>query len=105
MKQTLVLAAALALVSVAAVAEVPPADQQIAAATLAAPEDRRDSATVLGYDAGGNLATLREGTNDLVCLAAAPDAERYSVACYHTDLEPFMARARASLLIPAGTST
>jgi len=94
LKQTLFPAAALALVSFTAVAEVPPADQQIAAATLAAPEDRRDSTTVLGYDAGGDLTTLREGTNDLVCLAADPDAERYSVACYHTDLEPFMARGR-----------
>ena len=94
MKQTVFVASALALFSLTATAEVPPAGQQIAAATLAAPEGRRASAAVLGYDESGNLVTLREGTNDLVCLAADPDVERYSVACYHSDLEPFMARGR-----------
>lgn len=71
-----------------------PAESQIAAAVQAAPEDRRTGATVLGYDASGALVTLRAGTNDIVCLADNPKDASFSVACYHKDLEPFMARGR-----------
>lgn len=73
---------------------VPPPETQIAGAVMAAPADRRTEATVLGYDAGGTLTTLRKGTNDLVCLADNPKDAAFSVACYHKDLEPFMARGR-----------
>ena len=45
----------------------------------------------------GKVTTLREGSNEFVCLAHTPGAERYSVACYHEDLEPFMARGREML--------
>lgn len=76
-----------------AVAGDPPA-AQIAAAVQAAPEERRDGAGVLGYDASGKLTTLREAKNDLVCLADNPGDDNFSVACYHKDLEPFMARGR-----------
>lgn len=79
---------------VALAAEVPSKEDQIAAATLAAPEERRADAAVWGYDADGKLTTLREGNNDLVCLADDPAAEKFSAACYHKDLEPFMARGR-----------
>jgi hypothetical protein len=71
----------------------PPADQ-ISSAILAAPKERRADATVLGYTASGELTTLRKGTNDLVCLASDPKQKAFSVACYHKDLEPFMARGR-----------
>src|SRR5512141_2681625 len=71
-----------------------PAEQQIAAAVQAAPEDRRAEAAVLGYDPQGKLVTLRPGSNDLVCLADDPKAPGFSVACYQKDLEPFMARGR-----------
>jgi hypothetical protein len=73
---------------------VQPPDVQIAVAVLAAPEDRRANATVLGYDEKGTLVTLRKGTNDMVCLADNPKVAALSVACYHKDLEPFMARGR-----------
>src|SRR5690349_588925 len=79
----------------AAPAPPPPAAEQIAAAVLAAPADRRAGATVLGYDEKGALVTLRAGTNDQVCLADNPKENGFSVACYHKDLEPFMARGRA----------
>ena len=79
-----------------AAAAAPP-DVQIAAAVQAAPEDRRAGAAVFGYDASGALVTLRDGTNDLVCLADDPKADGFSVACYHKDLEPFMARGRQLL--------
>ncbi len=75
-------------------AEVAPEAHQIAAALRAAPEDLRAGATVLGYDTGGKLGVLREGSNELHCLADTPDDDRFSVACYHKDLEAFMARGR-----------
>jgi hypothetical protein len=73
----------------------PPApEDQIRAAVLAAPADRRDGAGVLGYDAGGKLVVLRERQNELICLADDPRDERFNAACYHESLEPFMARGR-----------
>jgi len=80
-----------------AAAVVLPAESQIAAAVQAAPEDRRAGATVLGYDGAGAVVTLRAGTNDIVCLADDPKDATVSVACYHKDLEPFMARGRELL--------
>jgi len=61
---------------------------------MGAPKDRREGAKVLGYNAKSELVTLREGTNDLVCLADDPAVKAISVACYHKDLDPFMARGR-----------
>jgi hypothetical protein len=73
----------------------PSAEQQIAAAVLAAPEDLRAGATVLGYAPDGHFKTLRRGRGTLTCLANDPTADRFHVACYHRSLEPFMARGRA----------
>lgn len=70
------------------------AADQITSAILAAPEEMRDGAAVLGFGADGKLTELRKGTNQLVCLADDPKDTRFSVACYHKDLEPFMARGR-----------
>ena len=70
-----------------------PADQ-IASSILAAPKERREAATVLGYNDKGEVVILRKGTGDLVCLADDPAVKNLSVACYHKDLEPFMARGR-----------
>ncbi|MEZ5351868.1 MAG: hypothetical protein R2762_04475 [Bryobacteraceae bacterium] len=77
-----------------ALAEIAPPAEQIAAAVQAAPKDRQAGAAVLGYSADGKVVTLREGTNELICLASDPESKNYSVACYHKDLEPFMARGR-----------
>src|SRR5215510_7127005 len=76
-----------------AVDVAPPADQ-IASAILAAPKESRSAATVLGYNAKHEVVTLRRGTNNLICLAHDPTEKEFSVACYHKDLEPFMARGR-----------
>lgn len=81
------------LLPVAAGAQELPKDAQIAQAVLAAPEDRRADATVIGFE-GGKAVTLRPGTNDLVCVADNPAAEGITVACYHKDLDAFMARGR-----------
>ena len=83
-----------AAITVAAAQEPPSKDAQIAGAVMAAPEDRRAGATVLGWDAAGKVVTLRTGTNDQVCVADNPKVDGFNVACYHKDLEPFMARGR-----------
>jgi hypothetical protein len=67
---------------------------QITTAVLAASPLERDGATVLGYKSDGTLAVLREGTNDFICLADDPAKKKFSVACYHKSLEPFMERGR-----------
>lgn len=86
--------AACALAPLPLAAQTPTPEQQIAAAVLAAPAERRADATVLGWDASGALVTLRAGSNDMVCLADDPSDEAWSAACYHASLEPFMARGR-----------
>jgi hypothetical protein len=94
MKLTLLLSLVLLSLNVSA-QTIPPAEEQIAAAVQAAPEEMRAGAAVLGYNAEGKLVELRKGTNELICLADDPkDAARFSAACYHKDLEPFMARGR-----------
>jgi hypothetical protein len=85
----------LMLISAVAAAQTPvPAADQIASAILAAPEEMREGAAVLGYGADGKLTELRKGSNELICLADDPKDGRFSTACYHKDLEPFMARGR-----------
>ena len=80
-----------------AASDVPPPAVQIASAILAAPEELRAGAAVLGYDAQGALVKLREGNNELICLASDPSKKAFSAACYHRDLEPYMARGRELL--------
>jgi len=70
-------------------------EEQIAAAVMAAPESQRAEATVYGFDGNGDLVLLRKGSNNLLCLADNPQKKGFNVACYHKDLEPFMARSRA----------
>lgn len=72
----------------------PPAARQIEWAVQAAPERMRADATVLGYGPDGALTTLRKGSGVLVCLADDPKQPNHHVACYHKDLDPFMARGR-----------
>jgi len=67
---------------------------QIKSALLAAPKEKRDSCTVYGYSADKQLVLLKQGTNELICLADNPDEPDFSVACYVKDLEPFMRRGR-----------
>lgn len=75
-------------------AQVDTEQRQVAEAVLAAPPSKRAGAGVLGYADGSELATLREGSNELLCLADEPSDDRFEVSCYHRDLEPFMARGR-----------
>ena len=73
---------------------VPSAAIQIQTAVLAAPADKRQNSTVLGYDEKGKLVELRKGTNELICLADDPKVAGLNVASYHKRLEPFMKRGR-----------
>lgn len=70
-------------------------DKQIKAAVSPAPDAMKEGAKVLGYNEKGDLITLREGTNQLICIADDPNQGNFHVACYHKDLEPFMKRGRA----------
>jgi len=63
----------------------------VRSALEAAPDDRRERATVLSAD---GERTLQRGTNDLICMAPDASAESFSAACYHTSMEPYMARGR-----------
>ena len=68
---------------------------QIAAAVTPLPEEMKAGATVLGYTAPGKpIVTLREGTNDMICLLPDPSSSQFHAACYHKAMEPFMARGR-----------
>lgn len=67
----------------------------LATALMAAPEASRADCKVIGFNMAGEFVTFREGTNEFICLANDPKKEGFSAACYHTSLEPFMARGRA----------
>lgn len=66
----------------------------IATALMAAPAENRENSTVIGYNMAGEFVTLKEGTNQFICLADDPGKKGFNAACYHEDLEPFMARGR-----------
>ena len=87
----------LSLALLAAAAEVPSPEVQIAGAVLAAPAEMRDGAAVLGFDTQGARVQIREGKNEMICLATDPTKAAFNVACYHKDLEPFMALGRELL--------
>ena len=85
----------LLLLSISAAAQtMPSVEDQIASTILAAPEELRTGAAVLGYGADDKMTELRKGANELICLADDPKDNRYSVSYYHKDLEPYMARGR-----------
>lgn len=74
--------------------DIPAPEIQIKAAVLAAPEATRSGAKVYGYDSQGEFAVLREGNNNMICLADDPNNPGFSVSCYPQELEPFMERGR-----------
>ena len=96
LRQIAMLAAACAG-AVLRAADVPSPESQIAGAVLAAPAELRGGAAVVGYNKEGTMVKLREGKNEMVCLASDPAKATFNVACYHKDLEPFMARGRELL--------
>jgi len=95
--KTIIVVSTILLASTLTAADVPSPEAQIASAVLAAPSELRDGAAVLGYNPQGEVVKLREGKNELICLASDPSRTSFSVACYHRDLEPYMARGRELL--------
>jgi hypothetical protein len=67
----------------------------IATALMAAPKESRSGCKVIGYNMAGEFVTLREGDNEFIVLVDNPNKVGFNAACYHKDLEPFMARGRA----------
>lgn len=63
-------------------------------ALKAAPEELREGASVYRTGKNGELVVVRQGTNDLVCLADDTSQKGLNVSCYHRELEPFMKRGR-----------
>jgi hypothetical protein len=78
----------------AAYSQIPTSEIQMKTAVLAAPQEAREKATVLGYSDKGELVVLKTGSNELVCLADDPAQTGLSVSCYQKDLDPFMERGR-----------
>lgn len=74
--------------------KVPDKEIQIKTAILAAPQEQRENATVMGYSANGDLVVLRKGSNGMVCMADDPNQKGFSASCYHESLDPFMERGR-----------
>ena len=73
---------------------IPSAAIQIQTAILAAPADKREAASVYGYNERGDFILLKKGSNEMICLADDPKVPGLNVASYHKDLEPFMKRGR-----------
>lgn len=67
----------------------------IATSLMAAPKESRANAKVIGYNMAGEFVTLKDGDNEFIVLADDPKKDGFNAACYHKDLEPFMARGRA----------
>jgi hypothetical protein len=74
---------------------LPSTDVQIARAVTPLPDELQAGAAVLGFKTAGKLETIRAGKNDMVCLEPDMAAKAFHTACYHTAMEPFMARGRS----------
>lgn len=94
MKNLFLLSALICFSAVMGQSKIPSADSQIKTALFACPEMYQDGAKVLGYNQKGELITLREGTNEMICLADNPNKEGIGVSCYSDKLEAYMARGR-----------
>ncbi|PCE64074.1 hypothetical protein [Sediminicola luteus] len=66
----------------------------VATALMAAPAESRAGCTVIGYNMAGEFVTFKEGNNEFICLTDDPKKPGFNAACYHKDLDPFMARGR-----------
>ncbi|PQJ15159.1 hypothetical protein [Aureicoccus marinus] len=66
----------------------------IATALMAAPAESREGCKVIGINMAGEWVTFREGSNEFIVITDDPSKPGFNAACYHQDLEPFMARGR-----------
>ena len=75
-----------------ACAQPEPDPHVVAQALSAAPADLAEGAAVYGYTDLGTLELVREGTNELVCMADHPERPGFEASCYHRALYPYVAR-------------
>ncbi|MEO8773727.1 MAG: hypothetical protein ABI263_03780 [Gelidibacter sp.] len=94
MKNLLLFATLIWFSSAIGQSQIPSAESQIKTALYACPEMFQDGAKILGYNEKGELITLREGKNEMICLASDPNRNGVSVSCYSDKLEPYMRRGR-----------
>ena len=85
--------AVLAAAAGPAEAQTKSTDQQIIEAVSPLPDSLQAGAEVRTLTSG-ELVTVRDGSNEMICLADDPTREGFHAACYHRDLEPFMIRGR-----------
>ncbi|MCX7549042.1 hypothetical protein OS188_13885 [Xanthomarina sp. F1114] len=97
MKTLFLLSTLICITSALGQSKIPSAESQIKTALLACPDMYQEDAKILGYNQKGELITLRDGTNEMICIADNPNKEGISVACYSDKLEPYMARGRELL--------
>ena len=94
MKKVFVAILSLITASLLNAQSIPSAEVQIKTALLAAPDELKEKAMVYGYSDKGEFMVLRQGSNDLICLADDPNNEGLNASCYHKSLDPFMERGR-----------
>lgn len=94
MKNVFLLSIMICFTSAIGQSKIPSADSQIKTALYACPEMYQADAKVLGYNQKGELITLREGNNGMICLASDPKRDGISVSCYSDKLEAYMERGR-----------
>ncbi|CAN5381346.1 hypothetical protein BH23BAC1_BH23BAC1_05150 [soil metagenome] len=93
MKSSLLILFCFAVINISiAQDDIPSPEAQIKSAVMAAPADKRDGATVYGYNENNELVVLREGTNEMICLADDPKQSGFNASCFHKELESFMTR-------------
>jgi len=68
-------------------------NQMIAGALLPLPEQLRAGATVVRLDGSFRPEVLRKGPNGMVCIADAPNDDRFDVRCYRDTFIPVVYRA------------
>lgn len=94
MRSLIALSFILSFSSILGQTTIPSTKSQIKTALYACPEMYQDGAKILGYNQKGELMTLREGNNGMICLANDPKRDGVSVSCYSDKLEAYMARGR-----------
>ncbi len=95
MPRSLLLVSVLVLtLSTSACAQNAQNDHLINQAVSAAPDTLKAGAKVLSYKDDGTFQTVREGSNGLVCTADDPNREGFEAACFHREMEAYVARGR-----------
>lgn len=74
--------------------QVPEHSALVDESVLALPEGMRAEASVLAFGEDGKLLSVKQGSGPIVCLSDDPSRDGFHVACYHRELDPFMARGR-----------